>query len=377
MIRYCIFITFSICVFQLNAQNVTTSAKFTFPEIASETSGLLYINNKLITHNDSGNSAELYEFNIIGNLERTITINNATNFDWEDLGEDDNYIYIGDIGNNFGNRTDLKFYRVLKSEFNSSNSVNAEIINYTYENQTSFTSKLNDNNWDAEAFVVYNDYLLIFTKNWENNEVDVYALPKTIGTHTAKKVSNFNVQGLVTGADMAGPNKIYLSGYSEDQIIPFLFEIYNLNITTPSNLNVFENSNTARLDNFIPFGNQVEGICFIESNENTDTLYLSNEKLTYNVFTFPSKLREIIIDNSTLAPKKNIEADSLNIYPNPFKNEIKLNKKADSIKIYNKIGQCILQQNKSDIIKTASLKSGLYFISIEQENKRFIKKMIK
>ncbi|MCB4809588.1 hypothetical protein LG651_15135 [Tamlana sp. 62-3] len=297
------YLTLFLCfvIYQINAQTVTTSEKCILTQAIEETSGLLFYNNKVITHNDSGNNPALYEIDTSnGNIARTVVINNATNTDWEDLSQDEKYIYIGDIGNNFGNRRNLKFYRILKTDFNTNTSVNAETINYSYVNQTDFTSKLNNNNWDAEAFVVYNDYLLIFTKNWENNEVDVYALPKTIGTHQAQKVSNFKAQGLITGADLVNSNKLYLSGYNKDQIIPFLLEITNLNITAPTNLDIFKNSTVSKIENFIPFGNQVEGICFVESNGNSDTLYLSNEKLAYNIFTFPSKLRVITIDNTTL-----------------------------------------------------------------------------
>jgi len=103
-----------LCFFSvlfLKAQTVSTSDKFNLIESISETSGLIYYDNKLITHNDSGNAAELYEINSVnGSITRTITISNATNIDWEDIAQDDTYIYIGDIGNNSGSRTDLKFY---------------------------------------------------------------------------------------------------------------------------------------------------------------------------------------------------------------------------------------------------------------------------
>jgi hypothetical protein len=365
-------------VFFLNAQTVSTSDKFNLPESISETSGLIYYHNKLITHNDSGNAAELYEINTAsGSITRTVTISNATNIDWEDIAQDDTYIYIGDIGNNSGSRTDLKFYRILKTDYESSTNVIADIINYSYADQTDFNSNMNNTNWDAEAFVVYDDYILIFSKNWINNEVDVYAIPKFISTHSAHKVSNYNVQGLVTGADSIDSNKIYLSGYSASNITPFLIEIYDLNISTPSNLDVFLNSNTVKINNFLPFGNQVEGISFIESDGSTDTLYISNEKLVVSVLTFPSKLRELVIDNSTLSADLITEDEQIIIHPNPFINQITLTKIVDEIKIYNSIGNCVLSKNASDYIDTSNLSSGFYVISIQYEDNTITKKMIK
>jgi hypothetical protein len=365
-------------VFFLNAQTVSSSDKFNLPESISETSGLIYYHNKLITHNDSGNAAELYEINTAsGSITRTVTISNATNIDWEDIAQDDTYIYIGDIGNNSGSRTDLKFYRILKTDYESSTNVIADIINYSYADQTDFNSNMNNTNWDAEAFVVYDDYILIFSKNWINNEVDVYAIPKFISTHSAHKVGNYNVQGLVTGADSIDSNKIYLSGYSASNITPFLIEIYDLNISTPSNLDVFLNSNTVKINNFLPFGNQVEGISFIESDGSTDTLYISNEKLVVSVLTFPSKLRELVIDNSTLSADLITEDEQIIIHPNPFINQITLTKIVDEIKIYNSIGNCVLSKNASDYIDTSNLSSGFYVISIQYEDNTITKKMIK
>ncbi len=82
----------------------------------AETSGLVFFDNRLITHNDSGGMNALYEINTgTGNISRTVTIQNATNVDWEDICTDNDYIYIGDFGNNNGNRTNLKIYKVIEN----------------------------------------------------------------------------------------------------------------------------------------------------------------------------------------------------------------------------------------------------------------------
>ena len=148
--NHLLFICFFSFVFT-KAQTIDSVDKFNLPELVSETSGLIYYNNELITHNDSGNTAELYVINILnGSLTRTISVTNATNIDWEDIAQDDQYIYIGDIGNNNGNnngnRTDLKFYRILKTDFDTSNVVTADIINYSYADQSDFTASTNNNN---------------------------------------------------------------------------------------------------------------------------------------------------------------------------------------------------------------------------------------
>ena len=45
---------------------------------------------------------------------RTIKIDNAKNDDWEELAEDDEFIYIGDFGNNNGKRKNLCIYIIRK-----------------------------------------------------------------------------------------------------------------------------------------------------------------------------------------------------------------------------------------------------------------------
>ena len=120
------FIIFTFYSFLAISQITNFKEKFDLPEETKETSGLLFFDSKIITHNDSGNNANLFEIDSLsGNLLRTISISNATNIDWEDITEDENHIYIADIGNNNGNRIDLKIYKILKSDFKKSTSVSA------------------------------------------------------------------------------------------------------------------------------------------------------------------------------------------------------------------------------------------------------------
>src|SRR6056297_4303255 len=75
----------------------------------SESSGLINIQGRFITHNDSGGESILYEIDTLsGEIARMVTVIGTENTDWEDLASDDTYIYIGDFGNNAGNRTDLR-----------------------------------------------------------------------------------------------------------------------------------------------------------------------------------------------------------------------------------------------------------------------------
>ena len=195
----------------------------------NETSGLLFLDDRIITHNDSGGDNDLYEIDVTsGNILRTVTISNASNADWEDLSADDTYIYVADFGNNSGNRTDLKVYHILQSDLPNSESVTAEVINFSYSDQTDFTPNPGpffSTNFDAEALIHFNNHLYIFTKQWSNENSSVYLLPKTPGTYSLDPVDSIKAEGLITGGTAnSSDNKILLTAYT-NTLKPLCFGI--------------------------------------------------------------------------------------------------------------------------------------------------------
>ncbi len=289
MISKITILSFFLPVVLLNAQ-VSTTLIGTLPENVLESSGLIYYNNRLITHNDSGNSPQLYELDSLGSqIFRTITINNATNIDWEDITQDDTYIYVGDFGNNSGNRQDLRIYRIKKSEFDNFSSVNAEIINFAYEDQTDY-SETQNSDWDAEALVDFNDQLLIFTKQWQSNGTVVYSIPKVPGLYSARNIGFYDVSGLVTGATFNKfSNVLMLLGYSP-QLQPFIVRIDGLST------NFSFNGTEEKIDLGIGFS-QVEGITYSDSN----SYYISSERYQNNFppLTLASQLYKLNTDDAT------------------------------------------------------------------------------
>lgn len=269
-----------------------------------ETSGLLFYNNTLMTHTDSGGKAELYEVNTTtGEITRTVEITNATNVDWEDIAQDASFIYIADIGNNSGDRTDLKIYKISKADYNAAeNAVTAEIIAFTYADQLDFTRQPNRNNWDAEGLISYGDKLLIFTKNWEDNTTNVYAVPKTSGTHSAILESSYLINGLITGADSSPDERvIYLVGYSTSEA-PFVCTIHNI---PEHSLDVFSGEISEKISDIVTLGHQVEGIALYKITPTSHRLYLSNEKFNATIgpikIRVPAKLMGIDIDTQTFS----------------------------------------------------------------------------
>ncbi|MDQ6842742.1 MAG: hypothetical protein M3Z92_00115 [Bacteroidota bacterium] len=98
---------------------VTVMFKNTLPSVLHESSGLCYTDGNLWTFGDSGNLNAIYKIDTAtGAVVQIVIIQNFSNTDWEDIAADSSYIYIGDFGNNDGNRKDLKIIRIKKTDLN-------------------------------------------------------------------------------------------------------------------------------------------------------------------------------------------------------------------------------------------------------------------
>lgn len=186
------------------------------PKVINETSGLVFFNGMLFTINDSDNPAAIYQVDTTtGETVRTIIVGNAENNDWEAIMHDDSNVFIGDFGNNFGNRTDLQILKISKADIlNSENdTVETGFIRFSYPDQTSFERKLNNNNFDCEAFFSYQDSLHLFSKNWVDFQSKHYVVPSDTGTYQAAFAGQFDADGLITDASVNAQGNIVLLGY--------------------------------------------------------------------------------------------------------------------------------------------------------------------
>lgn len=240
------------CIYDATSVSVTNT--YLLDSVISATSGLIYWNDKLWTHNDH-DDANLYELDPSdGSIVSKVLLNSQVVVDWEEISQDEKYIYVGDFGNNInGNRTDLKIIRVNKSSISAGNP-EMDIINFTYENQTDFTPKgANKTNYDCEAFFITDTSIFLFTKEWISNKTRVYKLPKTPGTYQAELQDMYNIKGLVTAAVYKKEvGIIALSGYNSI-LQPYVFLLYDFKDED------FFGGNKRKLDINLPFY-QVEGI---------------------------------------------------------------------------------------------------------------------
>ena len=187
------------------------------PDELVETSGLAYWGGQLWTHNDGGNPKRIYRIDTLtGAILQSVKIDNAGNQDWEDMAESDTHLYVGDFGNNSGDRTNLTIYKIDKADLAAAGTteVQAELITFNYADQTDFTPGNNDTDYDCEAFFYDEGNLHLFSKNWNDKQTRHYTLPTVAGNFTAQLVETYDVSGLITGGDISPDGVVALVGYT-------------------------------------------------------------------------------------------------------------------------------------------------------------------
>jgi hypothetical protein len=200
------------------------------PKIINETSGLEILNEVFITHNDSGGEPSLYFFNLNGEITNSKKLEEESfweiyNNDWEDITADEDFIYIADTGNNFGTRDNLSIIKVNISDF----SVDSK-IDFFYSDQESFFPS-SKHKYDAEALLIIEDKIALFSKDRDSLNTDLYLIDDTIKEkQELSSVANFNVNSLITGGDYDSDTGILalVSYSSRGEQYLILFEDFNI-----------------------------------------------------------------------------------------------------------------------------------------------------
>jgi hypothetical protein len=174
-----------------------------------KTPGLLY------THNDSGNSAEVYILNRRGLMPARILLPGIRNRDWEDIAtgidpaSGKSYVYIGEIGDNNARYGSVFIYRLAEPEIKDTLilAYDVESIEFTYE----------DGPRDAEALFAdpLSGDLYVISKRENNARVYRLAYPqKTDGLNIARLVTTLPYNW-VTAADISRDgSRILVKTYS-------------------------------------------------------------------------------------------------------------------------------------------------------------------
>ncbi|MCF8237411.1 MAG: hypothetical protein K9I85_04590 [Saprospiraceae bacterium] len=264
------------------ATSVAPDQTYDLPATVAETSGLIRWNGTLWTHNDDSDTQLFALEEPDGDIIQECLLTGVINQDWEDIDQDESWIYIGDFGNNnAGNRQNLHILRVEKATL-CSGQPKIDTLWFQYEDQTDFGDQgSNTTDFDCEAMVVGTDSIYLFTKQWTSLGTAVYTLPKQLGDHEAKYKTTYPVNGLITGATwLEDKNLLALCGYSPI-LQPFLFLCYDYSDTD------FFSGNKRRLELTLPF-HQIEGITTADGLNYA----LTNERFT-QVLMVPQRLHEI------------------------------------------------------------------------------------
>lgn len=258
--KYFLFI-FCLATCHLSSQ-ITPKTLACFPARISESSGIIVgENNTYWTHNDGGDSGYIYQLNADLSILKKLKITNSIDEDVEDITQDEDYIYVNDMGNNNNKRKDLRIYKIRKEIINTKTEVYADVIEFSYENQSEFPPEKEFMNFDCEAFISLGDYLYLFSKNrGKSNYSYIYQLPKKEGNYKAKLVDSVLTGMWITSAALS-PDKSKFALMSNGLIYVFTDLVDN-------------NFSKAKMNRFTVPYTQKEGICFQDDN----TLLITDER---------------------------------------------------------------------------------------------------
>ncbi|MBS1584011.1 MAG: T9SS type A sorting domain-containing protein [Bacteroidetes bacterium] len=357
------------CVYAVTHDTMQLRAQL--PAALTESSGLAWDNGKLWSHNDSSNPASFFSIDTNdGHIIQKVNITNHSNIDWEDIAADDNYIYIGDFGNNNGDRTDLRILKVAKSAITGDTAnVTAQVISFSYADQASHASNPL-NNYDCEALISIGDSLYIFTKDRGDLQTRVYKMPKTPGSYVLSPYTSFNVNGAITGASYnAATHEIVLIGYTLLKTYSFLWFLNDYQG------DMFFSGNKRRIEIGGNSEWQTEGIEFISS----DRFFVSNETATVPASLFIGHKNWL----SAVSVPDVQSGLKYSVFPNPAGKTITIAELGgkNSYRVMNMGGKEVLSGTadpKHNTIGLDKLKTGIYLLELaDDKGGKFIQRITK
>ena len=244
-----------------------------------ESSGLTNLDGRLFSFNDSGNTSEIFEITPGSSyIEKTFQTG-LKNIDWEAITNDGENFYVGEFGNNLGTRKDLKVYQIpFRNDSLIIDSI--KTIPFFYPEQTDFTPKNINNNFDAEAMIFLDGNIHLFTKEWITNTVSHYVIDKNLTENQpAKKLETFETGFVVTDASVF-ENKLYVVGYTKNA------SVYLMIFEKDETGNLFFNQPLKKYSLGRAYNvGQIEGITATEKG-----IYISGERFSIKIKKAPQSL---------------------------------------------------------------------------------------
>ena len=237
-----------------------------------ETSGLTFLKDKLYTLNDGGNTNEIFEIDKNSGKILSKLKTDFPNKDWEAMTSDGENFYIGDFGNNAGNRKDLAVY---KTDFQGNYSKNS----FNYSAQDDFSTRYLSHNFDAEAMIFLNEKIHVFSKEWSSKNISHYIVDvQNSENQSLVSLESFHAGFVITDAAYF-EGKLYVVGYTRKaKVYLMIFEGNSEGLFFSKPLKKY------KLGSFLSVG-QVEGIAV-----NKDGIYISNEDFSKFIFSVKQRL---------------------------------------------------------------------------------------
>lgn len=330
------------------------------PASLAESSGLVFHDGALWSINDGGNAAILYKMDSAApySILQTFVLENTTNIDWEALTQSDTHFFIGDFGNNVGDRKDLKILKIAKSDLNQKSSYpqadtikNVETIAFEYPDQIYHKFTPNNTNFDCEAFIHYGDSLYLFTKNWKDNHTKVYSLPTEAGKYKAQFKQKHNIGFTLTDISIDKKhNNLILIGYHGRYGNVFAYTVTGFKGTD------FFSGKTQKFDlPHLSYMSQIEGVTFFNGYSG----WISSETYSRRTFKIEGTLHAFDLSEYFDNAKEDM--------PNP--SLAQKERKIDYVKKAKKHKKPIIDIFE---IELTNLKKGLWYIEYFSPNGVFL-----
>lgn len=350
------------------------------PSMQKECSGLAFFNNGLWAILDSGNPARLYALDTSNaTVLKSYKVPSTDNTDWEDIAQDSLFLYIGDFGNNEGNRKDLRIIRISKAGLAAGNPI-PEFISFTFSDQIVFEARPNYHNHDCEGFFHFRDSLHLFSKNWIDGKTRHYVLPTIPGVYKAQLRDSFNVEGLVTAATASENGNVLLLCFNpvSDESFLWWFNGYEGSRFFSGNKRKLILGSVGHLGRpeGIDFRNQYYGYICSES-DNTAAPQL----LTFEIGQWMQVVSNL--------KETELRAELL-VYPNPFKSSLHVvlpepKKGKINIEIWNAltgISRKIVETEANNLgyftlnFENGQMPPGMYILKIETDSDIWFRKIL-
>ncbi|MFC4654622.1 hypothetical protein ACFO3I_06265 [Rheinheimera marina] len=231
------------------------------PVALGESSALSCEHGSLWSLNDSGNKAEVFQLSFSAQLQRQQALK-LTNRDWEALAWAGDVLWLADVGNNDGSRSELQLYglnRQLKPE---------QRIRIRMPESSSLPYQ---HDVDFESLVYWQQQLWLVSKSWKSLTARFYPINSSAPEQSLPQPRyEVTLPFLVTDASaVPGTDQLVLVGYAPPQqrfwqMIQGKFEVW---------MALLDGEGKLIKQQQLPVDTQVEGACVDPAGQ----LWLSSE----------------------------------------------------------------------------------------------------